>query len=173
MARRDIIAIGGSAGSFEALRTIARKLPADLPAAIFVVIHLSPRGKSYLPDLLEGWGELPAACGSDGERVQPGRIYVAPPDRHLLVAEDHIHLTRGPKEGLHRPSINVTFRSAALAYGPRVIGVLLSGRLDDGASGFGKSQTGGASLWSSRIPKRPSSRPCPSMLCAMRTFNTG
>ena len=136
MARRDIIAIGGSAGSFEALRTIARKLPADLPAAIFVVIHLSPRGKSYLPDLLEGWGELPAACGSDGERVQPGRIYVAPPDRHLLVAEDHIHLTRGPKEGLHRPSINVTFRSAALTYGPRVIGVLLSGLLDDGASGL-------------------------------------
>ena len=115
----------------------------------------------------------PPLAASDGERIQPGRIYVAPPDRHLLVAEDHIHLTRGPKEGLHRPSINVTFRSAAPAYGPRVIGVLLSGLLDDGASGLWEIANRRGIAVVSRIPKRPSSRPCPSMRCAMRTFITG
>ena len=135
MPKRDIVTIGGSAGSIEALQKIMRQLPAELPAAVFVVIHMAPRGRSLLPEVL-GKCPLPAQHAVHGERIEWGRVYVAPPDRHLLVAEHHIHLTRGPKEGLHRPSINVTFRSAAMTYGPRVIGVLLSGMLDDGAAGI-------------------------------------
>jgi len=97
---------------------------------------MAPREKNFLPELFNRLGALPARQATEGERIESGRIYVAPPDRHLQVAENHIHLTRGPKEGLHRPSINVTFRSAAMTYGPRVIGVLLSGMLDDGAAGL-------------------------------------
>ena len=136
MATRDIITIGGSAGSLEALKTIVRGLPQDLPAAVFVVIHLSPRGRNYLPFVLSAHTDIPVVEALDGDHVENKKIYVVPPDRHLLIAEDHIHLTRGPKEGLHRPSINITFRSAAAAYGKRVIGILLSGMLDDGASGL-------------------------------------
>ncbi|MBV9081442.1 MAG: chemotaxis protein CheB, partial [Acidobacteriaceae bacterium] len=116
--------------------TIVSRLPVELPAAIFVIIHTSPREKSFLPEILNGKGGLPVATAKEGDRIEPGRIYVAPPDRHLMIAENHIHVRRGPKEGLHRPSINVTFRSAAMRYGPKVIGVLLSGMLDDGAAGL-------------------------------------
>jgi two-component system chemotaxis response regulator CheB len=83
-----------------------------------------------------GRGGLPAAEASEGAPLTPGQVYVAPPDRHLLIGHNHMHLTRGPKEGLHRPSINAAFRSAAHTHGPRAIGVLLSGMLDDGASGL-------------------------------------
>jgi two-component system chemotaxis response regulator CheB len=133
---RDIIVIGASAGGLEALQRIAVQLPADLPAAIFVVTHLPPRGKSFLAEALAGHSSLPARQARDGEQIEAAKIYVAAPDQHLLLAPNHVHLTRGPKEGLHRPSINATFRSAAAAYGPRVIGVLLSGMLDDGAAGL-------------------------------------
>ena len=134
--KRDIIVMGGSAGSIEAIKDIVRALPADLPAALFVVIHMSPRARSYLASILTNLGGLPAVQAVNGQRIEPGHIYVAPPDRHLVIANDHIHMTRGPKEGLHRPSINVTFRSAAATYDSRVVGVLLSGMLDDGASGM-------------------------------------
>lgn len=107
-----------------------------MPAAVFVVTHLSPRAKSFLPEILGSRGSLPAREASEEEAIKAGRIYLAPPDRHLLIGKDHIHLTRGPKEGLHRPSINVTFRSAAATCGSRVIGILLSGMLDDGAAGL-------------------------------------
>lgn len=128
--------MGGSAGSIEAVKQIVRALPPDLPAAIFVVIHMAPRARSYLAPILANHSDLPASEAGDNQRIEPGHIYIAPPDRHLVVANGHVHLTRGPKEGLHRPSINVTFRSAAAAYDSRVIGVLLSGMLDDGASGM-------------------------------------
>lgn len=134
--RRDIITIGGSAGSIQALRTIVERLPSDLPAALFVVIHRSTADRSFLAQVLDRAGALPAAEASDNEHIDAGRIYIAPADHHLLIAEDHVHLTRGPKEGLHRPSINMMFRSAAQVYRKRVIGVLLSGNLDDGASGL-------------------------------------
>jgi two-component system, chemotaxis family, protein-glutamate methylesterase/glutaminase len=132
----DIIAIGGSAGSHTGLKNVVRQLPPSLPAAVLVVVHLMPRAASVLPDLLNKLHTLPAKHAEDGDRINKGRIYVAPPDRHMIVAENHIHLSHGPKEGLHRPSINVTFRSAAKVYRDRVVGVLLSGMLDDGASGL-------------------------------------
>ena len=133
---RDIITVGGSAGSLEALQQIVGRLPVQLAAAVFVVVHMPPRGRSLLPELLHGKGGLTSGQAIEGEPIEAGRIYIVPPDRHLLLAENHIHLSRGPKEGLHRPSINVTFRSAAMTYGSRVIGILLSGMLDDGAAGL-------------------------------------
>jgi two-component system, chemotaxis family, protein-glutamate methylesterase/glutaminase len=147
MAKRDIVVIGGSAGSMEAIQQTLEALPADLPAAVFVIMHLSPSVKSYLTPILDRRTPLVVQAAADGDRIQHGHVYVAQPDRHLLVANDHIHLMRGPKEGLHRPSINVTFRSAATTYGPRVIGVLLSGLLDDGAAGLWEiAQGGGTTL---------------------------
>lgn len=132
----DIIAIGASAGGVQALKYLASQLPGDLDAALFAVIHLAARSPTYLADILERAGPLPAITASDGARIRPGMIYVAAPDHHLLVANDHMHLSRGPKEGRHRPSINVTFRSAAMSYGQRVIGVILTGMLDDGTAGL-------------------------------------
>lgn len=136
MASRDIVTIGGSAGSIPYLTNVVSSLPADLPAAIFVVIHLRVRSRSLLPVVLGRNSNLRVDWPVDGEKIELGRLYVAPPDRHMLIAEGHLHLTRGPKEGLHRPSINATFRTAAQSYKNRVIGVLLSGMLDDGASGL-------------------------------------
>ncbi len=145
MPKRDIITIGGSAGSIESLRAIVAALPDNLPAAVFIVVHTAPRGRSYLPAMFKG--KLRAQIPSEGDRIENGRIFIAPPDRHLLIANDHVHLSRGPKEGLHRPSINVTFRSAALTYGDRVAGVLLSGMLDDGASGLWEiAERGGVAI---------------------------
>jgi two-component system chemotaxis response regulator CheB len=158
MPRRDIVTVGGSAGSLEAMRRIVAQLPADLPASVFVVVHLAPRTRSYLPEILNGGRGL-VKQAKDGERIEPSRVYVTPPDHHLLLAENHIHLSRGPKEGLHRPSINVTFRSAAATYGPWVIGVLLSGMLDDGAAGLWEiGSRGGVTM-----VQDPAEAPFPSM----------
>ena len=134
--RRDIIVIGASAGGIETVRKLAAALPADLQAAVFIVNHLPARGMNVLPRLLDTAGPLPAREPEDGEKIETGRIYVAPPDHHVLLARDHVHITRGPKEGRQRPCINVTFRSAAMSYGPRVIGVILTGLLDDGTAGL-------------------------------------
>jgi two-component system chemotaxis response regulator CheB len=147
MPNLDLVVIGGSAGAIEALEQLVTRLSGDLQAAVFVVTHLSPRAKSWLPEILKRKSALPVREAQDGERVENGNLYVAPPDRHLLIANGHVHLTRGPKEGLQRPSINVTFRSAATTYGPRVIGVLLSGMLDDGAAGLWEiAQHGGVAI---------------------------
>ena len=131
-----IIVIGGSAGSLRVVAEIVRNLPRDLNAAIFVILHSVPRQRSLVPEILNALEGLPARQAEEGDKIRPGEIYVAPPDRHMVIAKDHIHLSRGPKEGLQRPSINVTFRSAAITYDERVIGVLLSGLLDDGAAGI-------------------------------------
>ena len=145
--RGRIITIGGSAGAIEATKVITQCLPAALDAAVFVIIHISARSPGVLPSILNRDGMIPAHQAIEGEVILPGRVYLPPPDRHLLVAEGHIHLTRGPKEGLHRPSINMTFRSAAANYGERVIGVLLSGMLDDGASGLWEiAKNGGTTI---------------------------
>ena len=136
MPKRDTIVVGASAGGVDALKKLASGLPDDLAAAVFVVTHLSPTGGSFLPKILSDVGPLPAVEPADGDRIESGHIYLARPDYHLLIADDHIHLTRSPKEGHHRPSVNVTFRSAALCCGPRVIGVVLSGTLDDGSAGL-------------------------------------
>jgi two-component system, chemotaxis family, protein-glutamate methylesterase/glutaminase len=159
LANRDIVAIGGSAGSYDALRSIVGSFPTDLPAAVFVIIHVSARSRSYLPEILQQAAPMLVVTATEGAPIRKGTIYVAPPDRHLIVDEDHIHLSRGPKEGLQRPSINVAFRSAAAAYGSRVIGVLLSGMLDDGAAGIWEiGRRDGVT-----IVQDPSEAPFPSM----------
>lgn len=131
-----IIVIGGSAGSLGVVVDIARTLPRELNAAVFIILHSMPRQKNHIPEILNARCHLPAQQTHEGARIKAGEIYVVPPDRHLVIAEGHVHISRGPKEGLNRPSINVTFRSAAVTYGERVIGILLSGMLDDGAAGI-------------------------------------
>lgn len=136
MPSHDIIVIGASAGGVEALQHIVSCLPADLPAAVFVVLHLYPRSESLLPEILSRAGQLPAVHPRDGDRIEKGRIFVAPPDHHLVLEKDHVHVRLGPKEQHQRPCINVTFRSAAGAYAQRVLGVVLTGQLDDGTAGL-------------------------------------
>jgi two-component system chemotaxis response regulator CheB len=136
MAGRDIVVIGGSAGSIEAITGVVRGLPPDFPGSVFVVVHFPGSVTSSLPRILSRAGPLPARHARDGEPIEPGRIYVAPPDCHLLLSDGHSRLTRGPKENGHRPAIDPLFRTAAHNYGPRVVGVVLSGNLNDGTAGL-------------------------------------
>jgi two-component system, chemotaxis family, protein-glutamate methylesterase/glutaminase len=136
MQGHDIIAIGASAGGVEALTGLVRVLPADLPASIFVVLHTWPRGTSYLPSILRAAGALKAVHPEDNTPIERGMIYVAPPDFHLMVEPGRVRIVKGPRENRTRPAIDPLFRSAARAYGPRVVGVVLSGTLDDGSSGL-------------------------------------
>ena len=132
---RDVVVIGASAGGVEALTRLVPSLPPEFPAALFVVLHLSSTGTSVLPSILSRGGALPASVPRDGEAIDRGHIYVAPPDRHMLLAGAHVQVSAGPRENGHRPAIDPLFRSAARTYGPRVIAVVLSGTLDDGAAG--------------------------------------
>jgi two-component system chemotaxis response regulator CheB len=136
MSNRDIIVIGGSAGATKPLTQILNRLPADLPAAIFIVLHIPAQGIGILSTVASSAGPLPVRQAEDGMKIEPGQIYLAAPDHHLLLAGDHIFLGRGPRENMVRPAIDALFRSAALHHGPRVIGVLLSGLLSDGAAGL-------------------------------------
>jgi two-component system chemotaxis response regulator CheB len=133
---RDIIVIGASAGGVHSLCGVIECLPPDIPAAIFVVLHLAPHGRSALPAILGRSGFLPAAHPEPGEAIEPGRIYVAPPDHHLAIEGDRVILSRNASENGHRPAIDVLFRTAARAFGPRVVGVVLTGNLDDGTAGL-------------------------------------
>jgi two-component system chemotaxis response regulator CheB len=136
MFHHDITVIGASAGGVEALSRLVKTLPADLPMAIFVVLHVPSSGTSVLPKILNRAGHLPAFHPSTGEIIQHGQIYVAPPDHHLIIQRDRVYLNRGPRENGHRPAIDTLFGSAAYSYGRRVIGVILSGTLDDGTMGL-------------------------------------
>src|SRR5215475_5875224 len=136
MPGHDIIVMGASSGGIETFMEIVSELPRDLPAAIFAVLHVSPRGTTKFPEILTRAGRLPAAHALDKEPIRPGRIYVAPPDLHLLLRPGTIRIVRGPKENNARPAVDATFRTAARAYGPRVVGVVLSGALDDGTAGL-------------------------------------
>ncbi|HYD53682.1 MAG TPA: chemotaxis protein CheB, partial [Gemmatimonadaceae bacterium] len=136
MANRDIIVIGASAGGVEAVSQLVAELPADLPAAVFVTLHFPRNSTSMLPRILTRAGPLEAVHPTDQEPIRAGRIYVAPPDYHLIVGRGHVHLVRGPTENGNRPAVDPMFRSAAVAFGPRVIGVVLSGNLDDGTAGL-------------------------------------
>jgi two-component system chemotaxis response regulator CheB len=136
MPTQDIIVIGASVGGLDALRTIVGGLPKEFPASVFVVLHTSPEAPGVLADILNRAGNLPATNAVDRERIRPGRIYVAPPDHHLIVEPNRIRLTRGPKENRFRPAVDPLFRSAAQVYGPRVVGVVLTGYLDDGTAGL-------------------------------------
>jgi two-component system chemotaxis response regulator CheB len=133
--RRAIVVVGASAGGLDPLRALLRGLPGDLPAAIFVVLHIPASGGSALPRILDRSGPLRADTGVDGEPIEPGRVYVAPPDQHLLVVKDTVRLSRGPRQNGVRPAADPLFRSAALHAGPWVTGVVLSGTLADAAAG--------------------------------------
>ena len=136
MIKRDIIVLGASAGGFTAMKRLFARIPSDLKAAVFIVWHISPEVRGILPDVLNGFNTLPASHAVNIEPVRMGRIYVAPPDHHLLLEKHTMRISRGPRENRFRPAIDPLFRSAAHAYGPRVIGVILSGALDDGSAGL-------------------------------------
>ncbi|MBD3880974.1 chemotaxis protein CheB [Phormidium tenue FACHB-886] len=134
--KRDIIVLGASAGGLDALKIFLPQLPKDFSSVLFLVMHLSPEYPSLLPKILSRLIDLKVVSAVDQKPIEPGCLYIAPPDHHLLVETGHIRVSRGPKENRFRPSIDVLFRSAARAYGARVVGVVLSGGLDDGAAGL-------------------------------------
>jgi two-component system chemotaxis response regulator CheB len=160
MAERDIIVIGGSAGGIKAMRGILAGLPASIPAAIFLVLHTSPNSPGLLPQLLTTPDAPPVRYARNGDVFERGIVYVAPADYHMLVEGDgRIRLAFGPKENRFRPAVDPLFRSAALAFGPRVAGVVLSGGLDDGTAGLrALKSAGGVS-----IVQDPSEAETPSM----------
>jgi len=133
---RDVVVVGASAGGVEALRTMVAGLPADLRASVLVVLHMPAGGTTALAAILNRVGPLPATMAQNGEPLEHGRIYVSRPDHHLLVMDNSVALSHGPTENGHRPAINALFRSAAVARGASVTGVLLSGVLDDGVAGL-------------------------------------
>ena len=135
MAQFATVVIGASLGGVDALQELASKLNPDIPAALLVVQHIGAR-PSVLPDLLRRAGPLPAEHAKSSQLIQPRRIYVAPPDHHLGVLDGAMVLSRGPRENWARPAIDPLFRSAALAYERRVIGIILSGALNDGTAGL-------------------------------------
>jgi two-component system, chemotaxis family, protein-glutamate methylesterase/glutaminase len=136
MANHDIVVIGASAGGVESLTKLVRQLPRTLPASVFIVQHMTPHRETSLPRILQRVSKLPVTLASDNLSIAKNKIFVAPPDKHLILENNHMKLFRGPKENHTRPSIDVLFRSAALTYADRVVGVVLSGILDDGTAGL-------------------------------------
>jgi two-component system chemotaxis response regulator CheB len=135
-AGHDIVVMGGSAGGVDAMQAIVAAFPADLPAAVFIVVHTAAGFESVLPEILARRSPLRATHAIHGEPIAAGRIYVAPPDNHMLVRPGYLAVQRGPKENGARPAVDPLFRSASLAYGPRVIAVVVSGHLDCGTVGL-------------------------------------
>ena len=134
---RDVVVVGASAGGVQVLQELMRGLPADFPGSVFVVVHVSPTSPGILPSILDRAGPLIAKQARDGERIRPRHVYVAPPDHHLILKRDRICVTRGgPKENGFRPAVNPLFRTAARSFGSRVVGVILTGGLDDGTLGM-------------------------------------
>lgn len=148
MRSKDIVVVGASSGGIDALKELAGGLPRDLRAAVFVTLHVAPYSLGILPEILERAGPLPVSNAKDWEQFEPGHVYIAPPDHHLLVEDSgHVRVTRGPRENRFRPAIDPLFRSAAHAYGPRVVGVILTGWLDDGTAGlWAVKERGGAAV---------------------------
>lgn len=133
---RDVVVIGASAGGLGALSRVVSRVPARFPGVIFVVLHIAPYAVSRLPQILQRVSQLPVMHAEHRAPIQTGHIYVAQPNQHLLVRRGRMELSRGPRENRFRPAIDPLFRSAARAYGPRVIGVVLSGALYDGSAGL-------------------------------------
>jgi two-component system chemotaxis response regulator CheB len=131
----SLVVIGASAGGIDPLKAVAAGLPEDLDAAVAIVLHVSPTAESRLPEILDREGPLPVHHARHGDALEAGRVYVAPPDRHLLVTDGRLAVVRGPRENNARPAIDPLFRSAAAAYGPRVVAVVLTGTLADGVAG--------------------------------------
>jgi two-component system chemotaxis response regulator CheB len=136
MARRNIVVIGASAGGIDALRPVLAGLPKDFDATILIVWHMAPGVHGMLPQILNKFSSLPVVNAVDRTTIETGRVYVAPPDRHLLLMGQRLRVTRGPRENGFRPAVDPLFRSAARSFGPRVIGIVLSGALDDGTAGL-------------------------------------
>ena len=142
-----MVVIGTSSGGVEVLSRMAGGLPFDLPAAVFVVMHFPENAQSVLPLILSRAGPLEAAHPEDGDPIEPGRIYVAPPDFHLLLERGRVRIRRGPRENRHRPAVDALFRTAAVAYCPRVVGVVLTGARNDGTAGLQAiKQRGGVAI---------------------------
>jgi two-component system chemotaxis response regulator CheB len=133
---RDIVVIGASAGGLEAISQILREMPHDVDAAILIVLHTANRAGSFLPQIFERASRLPVRHPADGDSIERGRVYIAPPGFHMIVERDVVRVVQGPRENLNRPAVDPLFRSAAAAYGPRVIGVILTGMMDDGTAGL-------------------------------------
>lgn len=160
MPEREIVVVGASAGGISALQSLVRNLPGDFQAAILIVLHLSRQSGGLLPDILAGATGLPVSNARHNEEIRTAHIYVAPPDRHLLVGpERRIYLGNGPKENRFRPAVDPLFRSAALNEGRKVIGIVLSGGLDDGTAGLCAIKQGGGLT----IVQDPSEAEVPSM----------
>jgi two-component system chemotaxis response regulator CheB len=136
MDHQKLFVVGASLGGVEALERLAAGLPADFPGTLMVVLHTAPNSPGVLGDILDRAGPLPAALAEQGERIEPGRIYVARPDYHLLVFDSHIALSHGPRENGTRPAIDALFRSAAASFRQNAVGVILTGLLDNGAAGM-------------------------------------
>jgi two-component system chemotaxis response regulator CheB len=145
-AMRDVVVIGCSAGGVEALPRIVQQLPADFEAAVMIVQHMAATGTPYLVDILQRRSRLPVAWAEQGAPIRHRQVMVAPPDTHLLCSDGHVALTKGPRENRARPSIDKLFRSAAAACGDRVIGVLLTGMLNDGVAGLGAIRDAGGAV---------------------------
>lgn len=159
MKKRDIVVIGSSAGGVEALTYLMSALPGSLDASIFVVQHVPAQHQSLLPQILSKAGSLPAVHPEDGQPYRPGHVYVASPDRHLLLEDGVMRVQRGPRENGHRPAADALFRTAARARGNRVIGIVLTGALDDGAAGlFAVKHRGGKA-----VVQDPDEAYCPDM----------
>lgn len=146
-ASEGVVAVGASAGGIEALTELASTVPPDLPFAVMVAIHMRVGAPSVLAQILDRSGSLPATAAVDGALLEAGRIYVAVPNNHLLARDHRVVLSDGPRESGRRPAIDALFRSVAIDYGPRAIGVLMSGLLDDGVAGLGVIKaTGGITV---------------------------
>ena len=155
-----MVVVGASAGGVEALTKLVRALPRGYAGTLFVVLHVAPESTSVMGPILERAGNLPAGHAVDGEMPKPGHIYVAPPNCHLVIGDDgRIALSAGPKENGHRPAVDPLFRSAAAVYGPRAVGVVLSGSRDDGAAGLRSIKEAGGTA----IVQDPSEALAPSM----------
>ena len=148
-----VIVIGASSGGLDALRTLLAGLSPDLPAAVLAVIHIGSF-EAQLPKFFDR-SALPVKYAREGERIEPGKVYMAPPDRHLIVSPGQMHLSHGPRENFSRPAIDPLFRSAAQAYGPLAIGVILTGNLSDGTAGLWELKRRGGT--SARLAPRLSS----------------
>lgn len=147
MTAKRVVVIGGSSGALEIVRSLAAQLPAGLPAAVCVVLHTAPEAPGILPSILANAASLPTCSAETGMRLDAGRIYVAPPDHHLVIEPGRLRITRGPKENRFRPAIDPLFRSAGQIHGPAAIGVILSGDLDDGTAGlWALRQMGGVAI---------------------------
>jgi two-component system, chemotaxis family, protein-glutamate methylesterase/glutaminase len=153
-----VVVIGASYGGVEAMEQLFAEIPPHVPAAFLAVLHVGPHPSDF-PRILNGRSLLPAHHARQGEVIRPGQIYVAPPDHHLLVRSRHLVLSRGPRVNWTRPAIDPLFRSAAQVYGPGVIGVVLTGRLNDGTAGLYEiGRRGGIT-----IVQDPSDAVCPAM----------